>query len=302
MSTEQAETWTVLRLLEWTTGYFKKRGFESARLDAEVLLAEARGSSRIELYTAFNSEPPQEVREAFRELVRRRGEGTPVAYLVGHKEFYSIDLRVTEATLIPRPETEHVVVEALDRAKPLLARIAETQEDAVLNFADIGTGSGAIAIAVAKNLPQARVMAIDKSPEALEIARYNIEKHDLQDRIEVMQGDLFDKIDAEPRFDIICSNPPYVSEAEFQQLSPEVARFEPKMALVAGEKGTEIIQQLIAQAVPRLKEGGQLIIELSPMIADRCGELINESGQFQGVKFIKDLAGHRRVLTATRGS
>lgn len=300
MSTEQAETWTVLRLLEWTTGYFKKRGFESARLDAEVLLAEARGSSRIELYTAFNSEPPQEVREAFRELVRRRGEGTPVAYLVGHKEFYSIDLRVTEATLIPRPETEHVVVEALDRAKLLLARIAETQVDGVLHIADVGTGSGAIAIAIAKNLPQARIRAIDKSPEALEIARYNIEKYELQDRIEVLQGDLLDGTEAEPRFDLICSNPPYVSEAEFLQLSPEVAKFEPKMALVAGEQGTEVIQRLIAQAVPRLKEGGQLIIELSPMIADRCGEMVNESGQFQGVKFIKDLAGHRRVLTATR--
>lgn len=145
MTTEQADPWTVLRLLEWTTAYFKKRGFDSPRLDAEVLLAEARGCSRIELYTAFNSEPDDAVREAYRELVRRRGEGQPVAYLVGHKEFYSIEMRVSEAVLIPRPETEHLVIEVLDRIKDLRAK--RSNDGAKFRIVDVGTGSGAIAVA-----------------------------------------------------------------------------------------------------------------------------------------------------------
>lgn len=298
MTTEQADPWTVLRLLEWTTGYFKKRGFDSPRLDAEVLLAEARGSSRIELYTAFNSEPTAEVREAFRELVKRRGEGTPVAYLVGHKEFYSIDLRVTEATLIPRPETEHLVIEALDRAKALQTQSANA--DAPIYIADVGTGSGAIAVALAKNLKQASITAIDKSPEALEIAAYNVQKYELQDRVELVEGDLLSTLPAKPTFDIICSNPPYVSQAEFEEMSPEVTKYESRLALVAGEQGTEVIEQLIPQAAARLKQGGQLIIELSPMIADRSVELLAAAEQFEPAKFIKDLAGHRRILTATR--
>lgn len=300
MSTEQAETWTVLRLLEWTTGFFKKRGSESARLDAEVLLAEARGSSRIELYTAFNTEPTPEVREAFRELVRRRGEGTPVAYLVGHKEFYSIDLRVTEATLIPRPETEHVVIEALDRAKVLLSKHTAEGEAPTLCIADVGTGTGAIAIAIAKNLEKAKLTAIDASADALEIAKYNVEKYELQDRVDLVHGDLLEACPEPVQFDLICSNPPYVSEAEFEQLSPEVANYEPKLALVGGATGAEVIERLVNQAVTKLKSGGQLIIELSPMIADQCANVVAETGQFEPVKFIKDLAGHRRVLTVTR--
>jgi release factor glutamine methyltransferase len=297
MTTEQSDPWTVLRLLQWTTEFFKKRGSESARLDAEVLLAEARGSSRIELYTAFNSEPDAQVREAFREMVRRRGEGTPVAYLVGHKEFYSIDLRVTEATLIPRPETEHVVIEVLDRAKAMTSDRSSNQP---LRIIDVGTGSGAIAVAVAKNLPDAVIKAIDCSAAALEVARYNVEKHSLEDRVEVVQGDLLTEIPEEQQTDIICSNPPYVSQAEFEQMPPSVTKFEPVGALVSGPEGTDAISRLVEQAAPRLVAGGQLIFELSPMIADRCEQIVGATGAFGPVRFIKDLAGHRRVLSATR--
>lgn len=298
MTTEQADPWTVIRLLQWTTEFFKKRGSESARLDAEVLLAEARGCSRIELYTAFNEEPPPEVREAFRELVRRRGDGTPVAYLVGHKEFYSLDFRVSEATLIPRPETEHVVIEALDHAKRLIALsgVATTK----LLLADVGTGSGAIAISVAKNLPHCQMTAIDLSPEALEIAKYNVQNHGLANRVNTILGDCLQPLPAEPHLHIICSNPPYVTEAEYEVLSKEVRKFEPRMALVSGPTGTEIIARLIEQASQRLVAGGQLIFELSPMIADPCIALLRDSKQFNEPKFIRDLAGHRRVLSATK--
>lgn len=298
MTTGQTETWTILRLLEWTTAFFKKRGFDSPRLDAEVLLAEARGSSRIELYTAYNQEPNEEVREAFRELVRRRGEGTPVAYLVGHKEFYSLPFRVTEATLIPRPETEHLVIETLDHAKAM--RASGAAENRPLRIVDCGTGTGAIAVAIAKNLTECEVTAIDISPEALEIATYNVHQHQLEDRVRVIQGDLLAPLPAEPAFDIICSNPPYVSESEYDQLPAEVRAHEPRGALLAGEQGTEIVARLIAEAAPRLAAAGRLIIELSPMIADRSRQLVEEHGGYGEVKFIKDLAGHRRVISVAK--
>src|SRR6188472_816205 len=159
------DSWTVLRLLTWTTEYLKSHGSESPRLDAEVLLAHARGCERIMLYAAFDEVVPDDVRAVFRELVRRRAEGTPVAYLVGKREFYSLDFRVTPDVLIPRPETEHLVIAVLDRLK------ADGQKPA--QVADVGTGSGIIAICVAKQAPQVQVTAIDLSPAALAIAEEN---------------------------------------------------------------------------------------------------------------------------------
>lgn len=285
------QKWTVLRLLQWTTEFFQKRGSDSARLDAEVLLAHARDCSRIELYTAFEQEPDEQQRAAFRELVRRRGEGTPVAQLVGYKEFYSLRFRVNEHTLIPRPETEHLVIEALDCAKAMGVK------DRPIRIADIGTGSGAIAISIALHLPAAVITATDISPQALEVAQWNAEKHQVADRIEFHCGDLLAGVTEPERFDLICSNPPYVSEAEFAELSPSVRDHEPKSALVAGEDGTEVIKRLLAESYNRLNPGGRLVIELSPMIADACEELAEQTGELGDARFIKDLAGHRRILS-----
>ena len=159
--------WTVLRLLEWTTNFFRSKGSDSPRLDAEILLAHARSCSRVELYTAYASEPSEEERVAFREMVRRRGSGMPVAQIVGYREFYSLSFRVSEATLIPRPETEHLVVEALDCMKQL----PESESDYAC--VDIGTGSGAIAVTLAKHLSNTRWTATDISVPALEIATWN---------------------------------------------------------------------------------------------------------------------------------
>jgi release factor glutamine methyltransferase len=295
-ATASADAWTVMRLLNWTTDFFRKRGSESPRLDAEVLLAHAKNCARIELYTAFDTEPTEEQREAFREMVRRRGDGAPVAYLVGYREFYSLRMRVNESVLIPRPETEHVVIEALDRAKAMLAEDAKR----TLRIVDVGTGSGAIAIAIAKHLPTAEVIAIDQSTEALEIAQWNVEQHGVSDRVDLQQGDLLATIPADASVDIIVSNPPYVSEAEYNELLPTVRDHEPKSALVSGPLGTELIERLIGEATSRLRAGGQLVIELSPMIADACAGLVIATKKFSEPKFIKDLAGHRRVLTAKR--
>ncbi|QDV66838.1 Release factor glutamine methyltransferase [Rosistilla carotiformis] len=294
MSAEQAEKWTILRLLEWTTEYFGKSGSDSPRLDAELLLSEARGCERIELYTAFNEEPGDEVRTAFRELVRRRGEGTPVSQLLGRKEFYSLSFRVSEDTLIPRPETEHLVIEALDEFK----RQGQSKES--LQIADVGTGSGIIAICLAKNLPNARFTAIDISAAALRVAETNAAAHKVQDRIQFIEGDLLAKLPETPTLDMICSNPPYVSEAEYAELDKSVRDFEPRQALVGGPDGTETIVRLIAEALPRLKPGGRLIFELSPMIVDQVIEHLAHVDAAEDVRVIKDLAGHKRIVSVAR--
>jgi release factor glutamine methyltransferase len=285
------ERWTVLRLLQWTTDFFKRRGSDSPRLDAEILLAHARDCSRIELYTAFEEEPDETQRTAFRELVRRRGEGTPVAQLVGYKEFYSLRFRINEHTLIPRPETEHLVIETLDCVK------AMEVSDRPLRIADIGTGSGAVAIAIAVHLPSAEITAVDTSEQALEIARWNAEQHQVADRIRFIESDLLAEVDSPEHFDLICSNPPYVSEAEYAELDRSVRDFEPRGALVAGESGTEVIKRLLTESAGRLVAGGRLILELSPMIADECEQLAEHLGDFTETRFVKDLAGHKRIFS-----
>lgn len=313
------DPWTVLRLLSWTTDFFRKRGSDSPRLDAEVLLAHSLGCSRIELYTAFGSEPSGPQRQTFRELVRRRGEGVPVAYLVGHREFYSLRLNVTPAVLIPRPETEHLVTLALDHAKSLApASSTRTPADNAvpqcppaapslrpLKIADVGTGSGAIAVALAKHLPAVypggcQITAIDLSPDALDVARGNARDHAVDSQIEFVQGDLLDKLPSGSDFDMILSNPPYVSRAEYDDLDPTVRDHEPKMALLAGQRGTEIIARLIDQAASRLLPGGLLAIELSPMIAKDCAVLVAGNGHFHEPKLIRDLGGNQRIVTAIR--
>ena len=290
----ETEAWTTGRLLQWTTDYLKQRGADSPRLDAEVLLAHALGSQRIQLYTAFGDEPAEDVRKAFRELVRRRAEGTPVAYLVGRREFYSLSFRVTPDVLIPRPETEFLVIRLLD--------LAELQSPAgeAWQIADVGTGSGIIAVCAAKRLENCRVMALDISPAALEVARSNAIEHGVESRIEFIESDLLSAAPGGRRFDFIVSNPPYIAEHEMAGLSRDVRDYEPRGALVAGPKGTEIIERLIPQAAERLVPGGWLLIEISPQIDAVVRELIAADGHFEPHPTIKDLAGHARVVQARR--
>lgn len=289
-STASGETWTIGRLLTWTADYLKKQGSDSPRLDAEVLLAFARGCQRIELYTAFGDIADDKLRTQFRDLVRQRALGTPVAYLVGRREFYSISFRVTPAVLIPRPETEFVVIEVLDRIKGL--------GDAAV--ADIGTGSGAIAVSVAKHAPRARVTAVDLSPTALEVARGNIVEQGLSDRVECVLGDLLEPLPAGTQFDVIASNPPYVSESEYASLARDVKDHEPRLALVGGPTGAEVIARLVSDAADRIRTGGFLIMEISPMILDRVKEIAAADLRWRLAAVVKDLAGYPRVVTLQR--
>jgi release factor glutamine methyltransferase len=289
-----AEAWTIGRLLQWTADYLKQHGAENPRLEAEVLLAHARDCKRVELYTSFGDVADDALRTKFRELVKRRAEGVPFAYLAGKREFYSLDFRVTPDVLIPRPETEFLVIALLDLVK------AMPQSDAPIEVADVGTGSGIIAVSVAKHAPRVRVTAIDQSPQALAVARENAERHNVSDRVKLVESDLFAAIPESQRFAIIASNPPYVSEAEYVALSPEVREHEPRAALVAGPTGTEVIERLLPQAAARLQPGGALLLEISPMLQQRVETLVSASGDWQLSPTVKDLAGHARIVVAKK--
>ncbi len=297
----QAESWTIGRLLTWTTEFLASRGSDSPRLDAEVLLAHARGCERIALYTAFGEEVSEEVRAKFRELVKKRSEGVPVAYLVGKKEFFSLTLKVTPDVLIPRPETEFVVMAALDvlGVSGPKSKESDTVPPSLL-VADVGAGSGCIAIAIAKHAPQARLVATDVSAAALAVARENAAVHQVAARIEFHEGDLLSMLPAERQFDLVVSNPPYIGTSEQGTLAADVRQHEPHAALFGGERGTETIARLIPQAAERLKPGGWLIVEVSPLVADAVVGLIADSGSFEPATLSKDLAGLVRVVRARR--
>jgi release factor glutamine methyltransferase len=287
------DPWTVGRLLQWTADHFKKHGGDSPRLEAELLLAEAMGCKRIDLYARFDEEPAEGVRTAFRDLVKRRAEGTPVAYLLGHREFYSLEFRVTPDVLIPRPETELLVVALTDLAKL-------KPKDTAWLIADIGTGSGILAVCAAKNLAAARVTAVDISPTALAIARENAEKHGVAGRIDFLESDVLAAVPRAKKFDFILSNPPYVSCHEMETLPTEVRKFEPHAALLAGPNGTEVIERLIPQAFERLNAGGYLLVEISPMIDEKVRKLVEAHGGFELLPTIKDLARQPRVVQAKK--
>jgi release factor glutamine methyltransferase len=288
VSTDQP--WTVGRLLTWTADYLKKHQSESPRLDAEVLLAEARGCQRIQLYTAFEEVVDDDTRARFREFVKRRAEGMPVAYIVGRKEFYSLNFRVTPDVLIPRPETEHAVIAVLDLLK--------TSGLATPQIVDVGTGSGCIAVTLAKHAPQTQVTAVDQSAAALAIAAENAAAHQVSDRVTFVESDLLSALPADQRFDIIVSNPPYVTEAEWAELMPGVRDFEPRMALVGGPTGLEITTRLVNQALERLTPGGWLVLEIHDGLESQTHALLTATGRFEKISTIKDLAQLPRVVQA----
>ena len=282
--------WTVGRLLIWTTEYLQRRGAESPRLDAEVLLAQVLSWERVQLYTRYEEEVGEGPRAAFRDLVRRRAEGMPVAYLVGRKEFYSLRLAVSPAVLIPRPDSEFVVVEFLALTKDLESPRA----------VDVGTGSGCLALACAQHHKTARFVAIDLSPEALAVAEANARTHTLNDRIEFRLGDRLAPVAADGPFDVILSNPPYIATAVIPTLDRGVRDYEPQQALDGGVDGLRMVAPLIAEAVPLLKPGGHLILEIGSDQEAPVRDLIAAQPRLKLAPTIRDHANHPRVVRATR--
>jgi release factor glutamine methyltransferase len=279
--------WTVLELLKWTTDYFKAKGIESARLDAEVLLAFALGADRLRLYLDFEKPIEADERTRFRELVRRRAdERVPVAYLTGVREFWSLPIAVTPDVLVPRPETETLV-------EAVLAELPDVEAE--LSAFDLGTGSGAIALALAKERPKLRVVAGDVSQRALAVAERNAQALGLADRVRFVHGDGFAPVDAE-RFDAIVSNPPYLAEAEAASLAPELAH-EPRGALFAGADGAALLRRIAHEAALFLRPSGLIAFELAPAQADEMTQCLARCG-FEGPRLHRDLGGRPRVITA----
>jgi release factor glutamine methyltransferase len=280
-----AKSWTVLELLRWTQEHFAARGIESPRLDAECLLAHALASDRLRLYLDFEKPVEAEERARFRELVRRRAdERVPVAQLTGRKEFWSLSFEVTRDVLIPRPETETLVAWLLD---------ALPDHEAELDVLDVGTGSGAIAVALASELPKARFTATDVSPAALALAERNALAHGVADRVRFVPGDGFEPV-AGRRFDAVLANPPYVAERDAAGLAPEL-RHEPRGALFAGPDGTALLRRLAAEVGSHLAPGGRAAFEVGSEQAGSVAAWL-AAGGLRDVEVRRDLAGRQRIV------
>lgn len=292
MSETTQQPWTIQRLLDWTAEYFAKSNAGSPRLEAEILLAEALQCQRIELYTRYNDLPDVETLAKFRSWVKRRGAGEPVAYLVGHREFYSLRFAVDSNVLIPRPETEHVVLAAIEFANSL--------DEKTIRMIDVGTGSGCIAITLATQISNCKIAATDISDAALAVAQANVQAHDVNDKVKLFQGDLLRALpDGSQPVHIIVSNPPYIGKQEVETVSDQVKNHEPSIALFSGDYGTETIERLVQQAPEFLLPGGALIFETSPIVMDKCVSLVESNPAFENVRVENDLAGLPRVVIAT---
>jgi release factor glutamine methyltransferase len=280
--------WTVARLLDWTARHLAGKGVESARLEAELLLAHALACSRTSLYTGYDAVPSEEQRGRFRDLVQQRLKGRPVAHLRGRKEFFSLEFEVGPDVLVPRPDSEWIVTECLTLAKSMAAP----------TILDVGTGSGCLAIAVAAKHKTAALTAIDVSARAVAVARRNAERHHLAGRIRFLHGDLFAPLQAGECFDFILSNPPYIPRSQLATLAPEVRDHEPRLALDGGEDGFAVIDRLIAGAGAHLRPDGHLIVEIGFDQEQLARQRFLAHGGYELGKTIHDHAGHPRVLRA----
>jgi release factor glutamine methyltransferase len=287
--------WTTLEVLNWTSQRFCEAGMESARLEAQVLLAHALGCTRVQLYTGFDKPLGEEELARIRGLIKRRLGGEPMAYLVGEQEFWSLPFWVDPAVLVPRHDTEtvvQVVLDALDLRGP-------GERAAPRRVADLCTGSGILAVTLARELPGARVIATDVSPEAAAVARRNAERHAVTDRVEVRVGDLLAPLAGEAPFDVFVSNPPYVATGDLAGLSAEVKR-EPRLALDGGRDGLDLVRRLVAGLPALVAPGGLIAIEHGFDQGDATRALVDASGGFAPAATRADLAGRPRVTWARR--
>lgn len=276
--------WTTRQLLHWTTDFFHKKGLDNPRLSAEMLLAHVLGVDRLKLYMDPDRPTSDLERATFREWVERAARHEPVDYLVGHTPFFSLKLKVTPDVLIPRPSTETLVEHVLQHAR-------RTPGFHTPTIADIGTGSGAIAVALAKHLKTAHVVATDISEAALAVARENAEAHGVAERIEFVQGSLLEPLRGR-RFEFLVSNPPYISDEEWAQVEPNVKEYEPASALRAGVDGLRDIRPLIAHAREYLTQPGQLVLEFA---ASQKKQVLKLAEEADGLTHVHTLADHERL-------
>jgi release factor glutamine methyltransferase len=288
------EIWTIKKLLEWVTDYFEEKGVDAPRLSAELLLCCILGLERIQLYTLYDRVVDSPQLAQLRALVKRAGEHEPIAYLVGRCEFYSLPLTITPDCLIPRPETEHLVEIGISLLR---------QRQGGQHVLDLCTGSGCIAAAIAKNVNDANIVATDISDAALKVAAENIEKLKLTDKVRLLCGDLFDPIIEgldDGRFDLIVSNPPYVSEAEYEALDKNVKEYEPSHALLAGADGLDVYKRIAEKVDDFLKPDGALIMEIGYAQGAAIGELLEKTDVFKTISIEKDFANNDRIAIAIK--
>ena len=271
-----------------------KAGIDSARLDVEVLLRHVLGVKTAELYLDFDLVLNAAAEREFKKLLLRRAGREPVAYITSHREFWSLDFVVTPEVLIPRPETELLVERALKLATRLPGMSA-------LNILDLGTGSGAIAVSLAKELPQARISAVDFSAVAIEIACLNARRHGVEDRVEFFCGDLFEPVTEEREgYDLIVANPPYIRNGDLAGLAPEIREWEPIMALDGGADGLFYYRRIVAAAGDYLRAGGSILLELGDAMGEAVARLFADGGGFDPAQVYRDYAGKERVIAAAK--
>lgn len=279
---------TISKQLNKATAQLEAAGIDTARLDAEVLLAYVLNSRRLALYVHVAKELTDEQIKRYENLIHRRLDRVPVAYLVGHKEFMGLNFAVTPDVLIPRPDTEVLAQGVIEHLQDFSGR--------AIKIADIGTGSGAICISILKFLDNAIAEAVDVSEKALDIARFNAEKFNVTDRIIFHEGSLFEPL-AGKKFDVVISNPPYVLSEDLDNLQPEIYR-EPRIALDGGKDGLNFYREIIDAAPNFLNEDGFLALEVGANQADAVVKLINDGGAFSYTQIWKDLANIERVVAA----
>jgi release factor glutamine methyltransferase len=289
---ETEGTWTVRRLLEWTTSFFTRKGMDQSRLCAEQLLSHVLQYPRIKLYTDYERVVAPAQLAAYRDLVKRAADEEPIAYLTGRAHFFSMEFEVNKDVLIPRPDTETLVENVIQ----LMRNEAGMETPRIL---DLCTGSGCIAAAIARNLKTATVIATDISPAALAVAKSNIERLNLSDRVTLKLGDLFGPLDREP-FHVIVSNPPYIPSGQIAGLDKSVRDFEPVSALDGGLDGLTIHRRILADAPERLVANGQIFVEIAFDQGELAKSVIAEHRAFTNVRILKDNAGNDRVLAARK--
>jgi release factor glutamine methyltransferase len=276
---------SLIEVLRLSTGFLAQHGSESARLDAELLTAHSLGLRRLDLYLQYDRPMREEELEPIRALLRRRTGGEPVAYLIGEREFYGRAFRVTPAVLIPRPDTETLVEAAL-------------QHRSALRIADAGTGSGCIAVTMAAELPDAAVVASDVSREALDVARDNARRNGVGERVTFVEGAWTQPLEAHAPFDMLLSNPPYVTTAEMAELATDVRNYEPHLALAAGDDGMGAYRALLARAAGILAPGAYVALEVDPRRAAQVEALAAATFPGATLRRRQDLTGRDRVVEA----
>jgi len=290
--------WTILKVLKWTTSYFKSRSIESPRPSAEILLAHTLDINRIDLYLRYDQPLNSNELEKFKALIKRRVDREPVAYITGIKEFWSLELVVTKEVLIPRPDTECLVEVSLSL---LSAASAGNSEIKPMHILDLGTGSGAIVLALAKEQPMHFYFASDCNVEIIKVAIKNAKKNNFYEKVLFFAGDWLSSLnDGKISFDMIVSNPPYIRSGDIAGLQPEIYEYEPRVAIDGKEDGLSSLKQIIYSAHTFIKQYGMLILEIGHDQRNDVRRIAENCGKYENIVFSKDYSGYDRVVQMSK--